>query len=213
MGNISNALRTLALRGAEIYLKICTVDEVYEDKRTIDCTPLDEGAPVLGVNLQADQSIEYGVVSFPAKGSAVVVGFLSPAVAVVLLTTEIEKTVLAIGETEVTVESDNVTLINSNLSITATADKLNIDADGTTLEMKKNLTTWNGGSETTANASDLKAQLQKVTARIDMIIQAISSAPVAPMDGGATYKAGMAGMLAGLQKEDYSNIIDDKIKH
>lgn len=213
MANISNALRILALRGAELYLKVCTVDEVYEDKRTIDCTPIDDGAPILGVNLQADQSLEYGAVAFPAKGSEVVVGFLSPAVAVVLLTTEIEKSVLTIGDTEITVFTDKVTLVNSKLSVNASADCLYINADGSTLEMKKNLTTWNGGSETTANATDLKMQLQKVSARIDAIIQAISSAPVAPMDGGATYKASMAAMLAALQKEDYSNIIDDKIKH
>jgi len=95
--DIRNAIRQLALSGTEMYLTVCTVDAVDEKARTIDCTPLNEGAQLLGVNLQADQSGEIGLVSFPAVGSYVVVGFLSPAVAVVVLTTELTKASLTIA--------------------------------------------------------------------------------------------------------------------
>lgn len=211
--NIQNAIKQLALSGSEMYLSVCTVDAVDEKTRTIECTPINEGAQLLGVNLQADQSGDVGVVSFPAVGSYVVVGFLNPAVAVVVLTTEISKIMLKIGNTEATVEDNSVVLKTQKGSVTLTADNLKLDIDGTTLELKKGLSTWNGGSETTANATELQTQLKKCKARIDAIINALKSSAVAPQDGGATYKTNITTALSGLTSEDYSNIIDDKIKH
>lgn len=211
--NIQNAIKKLALSGSEMYMSVCTVDAVDEKTRTIECTPINEGAQLLGVNLQADQSGEVGVVSFPAVGSYVVVGFLNPAVAVVVLTTEITKIMLKIGKTEAIVEDNSVVLKTQKGSVTLTSDNLKLDIDGTTLELKKDLSIWNGGSETTANASELQTQLNKCKARIDAIINALKTSAVAAQDGGATYKTNISTALSGLTSEDYSNIIDDKIKH
>lgn len=211
--NIQNAIKQLALAGSEMYLTVCTVDAVDEKARTIDCTPINEGAQILGVNLQGNQEQEIGVVSFPAVGSDVVVGFINPAVAVVVLTTELTKAVITIGNTESTVEDNSVVLKTQKGSVTLTADNLKLDIDGTTLELKKGLSTWNSGSETTANATELQTQLNKCKARIDTIINALKSSAVAPQDGGATYKANITAALSGLTAEDYSKIIDNKIKH
>lgn len=211
--NIQNAIKQLALAGSEMYLTVCTVDAVDEKARTIDCTPINEEAQILGVNLQGNQEQEIGVVSFPAVGSDVVVGFINPAVAVVVLTTELTKAVLTIGNTEATVEDNSVVLKTQKGSVTLTADNLKLDIDGTTLELKKDLSTWNGGSETTANATELQTQLNKCKARIDTIINALKSSAVAPQDGGATYKANITAALSTLTSEDYSKIIDNKIKH
>nr|DAW73765.1 MAG TPA: hypothetical protein [Bacteriophage sp.] len=211
--NIQNAIKQLALAGSEMYLTVCTVDAVDEKARTIDCTPINEGAQILGVNLQGNQEQEIGVVSFPAVGSDVVVGFINPAVAVVVLTTELTKAILTIGNTEATVEDNSVVLKTQKGSVTLTADNLKLDIDGTTLELKKGLSTWNSGSETTANATELQTQLNKCKARIDGIINALKSSAVAPQDGGATYKTNITAALSGLTAEDYSKIIDNKIKH
>lgn len=211
--NIRNAIKQLALSGTEMYLTVCTVDSVDEEKRTIECTPIDEGAQLLGVNLQADQSQTVGVVSFPAVGSDVLVGFINPAVAVVLLTTEITKSVLTIANTEITVEDNVVSIVTEKGSVNMSGDTLKLDIDGTTLEMDGDKSVWNGGSETTANATELKKQLTTMSARIDGIINAIKSSAVAPQDGGATYKSNMSAIVSALQKEDFSNMIDDKIKH
>lgn len=211
--NIQNAIKQLALAGSEMYLTVCTVDSVDEKARTIDCTPINEGAQILGVNLQGNQEQEIGMVSFPAVGSDVVVGFINPAVAVVVLTTELTKTVVTIGNTEATVEDNSVVLKTQKGTVTLTADNLKLDIDGTTLELKKGLSTWNSGSETTANATELQTQLNKCKARIDTIVNALKSSAVAPQDGGATYKANITAALSGLTAEDYSKIIDNKIKH
>lgn len=210
--NIQNAIKKLALSGSEMYLSVCTVDSVDEKTRTIECTPINEGAQLIGVNLQADQSGEVGVVSFPTVGSDVVVGFINPAVAVVILATEITKTVLTIGKTEATVEDNAVSLVTEKVKATISSDTLKLDADGTTLEMNGDKSVWNGGSETTANATELQTQLNKCKARIDQIIKAIKTGVPAPQDGGAAYQKSMSAMLTA-PSENYTKIIDDKIKH
>lgn len=214
MSDIANSIRRLALHGAEMYLRVCTVDEVDEEARTVDCTPIDEGAPLVGVNLQADQNGTVGLVRFPEKGTDVIVGFMSPNVAVVLLAAQYTKAVFTIGETEVVVQDKSVSIVNGKVKANIGEDSLKLDVDGTTLEMDGSVSTWNGGTETTANATDLKQQLTIMSGRIDALFNAIKSGVPAPMDGGAAYKSSMTAILAATsQKEDFSNMIDDKIKH
>ena len=204
----------MAMSGAELYCKVCTVDAVDEDARTIDCTPIDEGAQLLGVNLQADQEQEVGVVQFPAEGSDVVVAFLSANVAVVVLATEITKTILTIGDTETIVEDNSVTLTTKSVSVEVKETTAKIDVDGTTVEFDGNTTTFNGGSETMANATDLKKQLEKMSKRIDGIIDAIKNAVAIPQDGGTGLQKTMVAALAAIvDKENFGQMIDDKIKH
>lgn len=212
--NLRQAIQQMAMSGAELYCKVCTVDAVNEDARTIDCTPIDEGAPLLGVNLQADQEQEVGVVQFPAEGSDVVVAFLSANVAVVVLATEVTKTILTIGDTETIVEDNSVTLTTKSVSVEVKDKTAKIDVDGTTVEFDGNTTTFNGGSETMANATDLKKQLEKMSKRIDGIIDAIKNAVAIPQDGGTGLQKTMVAALATIvEKENFGQMIDDKIKH
>ena len=205
----------MARGGTEMYCKICTVDSVDENARTIDCSPIDESAPLVGVNLQADQSQEVGVVAIPVEGSSVVVGFLSAAVAVVLLTTEVEKVIVTVGDTETVVEDNNVTLTTDKVTVEIKDKTAKIDVDGTTVEFDGTTTTFNGGTETMANATELQKQLNTMSGRIDAIINAITSAGIAAMDGGATIKGALVAALAPhlSNKENFSQMIDDKIKH
>ena len=63
-------------------------------------------------------------------------------------------------------------------------------------------------------APELKKQLAVMTARIDAVYMALKASPTAKMDGGETYKAGIAAALSGvIQKEDFSNIESDKVLH
>lgn len=71
--------------------------------------------------------------------------------------------------------------------------------------------TQNGG---VVKAQELKKQLAVLTARVDGIINALKSAPTAAQDGGASFKAGIVGVLSAIaQKEDFSDIESDKVKH
>ena len=94
----------MAQGGRQTVSLICTVDAVDKETRTVDCTPLDEGAPLLGVNLQANQESKFGVVVYPRVGSYVVVGFVADGSAgIVLMTDDIESI-------EMVVKDDNTSL-------------------------------------------------------------------------------------------------------
>lgn len=199
--NIADIIRQIVLGGnLELYFKVCIVDEIDEEARTIECTPIDESAPFTGVNLQADQNGEDGVVLFPAKDSYVVVGFLNPSVACVVLTTKITKVILTTEKVAIEVTDQTAEI------------KIN---DGSVLKLEDGKVTFNNGSETMINGNELKTQLQTMSGRIDAIINAISSAPIAPMDGGATFKGALVASLAPhlANKENFTQIVDDNIKH
>ncbi|MDR1274596.1 MAG: hypothetical protein LBK12_08600 [Odoribacteraceae bacterium] len=116
----------MALSGEEFYCKTCTVDAVDATARTIDCSPLDDSAPLLGVNLQANQGGEEGVVAFPAPGSHVVVAFITPAIAVVVLSEKIDKIGMKIGDT-------TATLVDGQVDIATGGTTVNITPDGMTI--------------------------------------------------------------------------------
>lgn len=191
----------------------CKVDSVNEENRCVDCSPIGYGPQFKNVILQGFGKYDAGAVLFPAVGSIIMVARVSNVQLFAVGFTEITKALLTIGNTEATVEDNSVVLKTQKGTVTLTADNLKLDIDGTTLELKKDLSTWNGGSETTANATELQAQLNKCKARIDTIINALKSSAVAPQDGGATYKANITAALSTLTSEDYSKIIDNKIKH
>lgn len=61
---------------------------------------------------------------------------------------------------------------------------------------------------------ELKKQLDILTGRLDSVINGIKNASVTPEDGGATLKSGIvASIEAYTQKEDFSEIENNKIKH
>lgn len=71
--------------------------------------------------------------------------------------------------------------------------------------------TQNGG---VVIGSELKKQLSVLTARVDALYTALQNSPVAPQDGGATFKTAIASVLSSVtQKEDFSGIESDKVKH
>lgn len=126
---IQETIKKMALDGVEIYCKICEVTEVNEEARTINCVPIDEGAEIIDVNLQANQESEEGFVLFPAVGSYVVVGFLNDSAAVMLLTDKVDKAILKIGEMSLQITSENIILNGGTLGglikIQELTDKLN----------------------------------------------------------------------------------------
>lgn len=61
---------------------------------------------------------------------------------------------------------------------------------------------------------ELKSQLDILSGRLDSVINGIKNATVTPEDGGATLQAGIvASIEAYTDKEDFSQIENEKIKH
>lgn len=189
----------MATTGAEFYCKVCTVDAVDETARTIDCTPIDEGAPLLGVNLQANQESEDGVVLFPSIGSFVVVAFTEPSVGLVVLTEKVDKIMLKIGKT-------TAQLIDGQIDAAV---------DNITIQMTSDAVTFNGGKLGGLVVS--KKTVDKLNALendINELKTVFLGWSPASQDGGAALK-GAATIWAGKQltatvAKDLEN---EKVKH
>ena len=111
MGNIGQMIKALARQGANIEAQLCTVTAVDAAARTVDCEPLDESAPLLGVNLQANQGLTSGMVLIPKVGSYVIVALMNDGVnGCVIATEEVERMELVIGEARVEVTEDGIVL-------------------------------------------------------------------------------------------------------
>jgi len=125
MSDLRNIIRQLAQPDGETVALVCTVDKVDKTARTIDCTPINEGAPLLGVNLQANQEADYGFCLFPEKGSFVVVGFVADGAAgVVLLTEKIESAEIVIGDTSAVMDADGLRIKTEKMSADINRDNI-----------------------------------------------------------------------------------------
>ncbi len=201
--SIEEAIKLLAQRAGEMYCKVCTVDAIDEKARTVDVSPIDESAPILGVNLQANQSTEAGLVLFPKQGSHVIVAFLNANAAVVILTETVEKALLKIGEkspVELTIVDGSAALKVGDTTAEITKEKKITLNDGK-----------NGGLTITPT---LAAELKKMSARIDGVIDAIKNGKATPQDGGTGLQTTIVASLAKLTNvEDFSKIENKDVTH
>lgn len=182
---------------------VCTVDAVDKDARTVDCTPLDEGAPLLGVNLQANQGSKFGIVVFPRVGSYVVVGFVADGSAgVVLLTDDVESVEVVISESTARIEADE-----EGVHVRM--------GDDTSAELTGEGVILNGGSfGGMVKAEQLTQRINAIEKDINTLKNVFSAWVTTPNDGGAALKlaaAAWAGSpLTLTQRSDYEN---GKVKH
>lgn len=203
MNNIKETIRQLAQGGRQSVSLVCTVEAVDRRKRTVDCTPLDESAPLLGVNLQAGQESTFGVVAFPKVGSYVVVGFVADGAAgVVLLTDE--------------VESLEVVISGDTARISADKDGVRVTVgDDTSAELTKEGITLNGGGfGGTVKIGQLTERINAIERDINDLKNVFSGWVAVPQDGGAALSAAAAAWSATplelTQRGDYEN---EKVKH
>lgn len=109
MSNIAQMIKAIAGNSGEIEARVCVVTAIDADARTIDCEPLDESAPILGVNLQANQGLSTGIVAFPKKRSHVIVAMMNGGMGgCVIATEEIDRAEVLIEDTSVVLTKDGV---------------------------------------------------------------------------------------------------------
>lgn len=203
MNNIKETIRQLARGGRETVSLVCTVDAVDKTARTVDCTPLDESAPLVGVNLQANQGSTFGVVSFPRVGSFVVVGFVADGSAGVVLATD-------------DVESVEVVISDDTARITADEEGVRVRmGDDTSVELTGEGVVLNGGNfGGMVKVEPLTGRINGIENDINELKNIFSSWVTVPQDGGAALKAASAAwagsLLTPTQRGDYEN---EKVKH
>lgn len=116
MRNIGQMIKALARQGMDIETRVCLVTAVDAETRTVDCEPLDESAPILGVNLQANQGVKLGIVTFPKVGSHVIVAMMNEGMGgCVIATEDIDEVEVVIGESSIVVTEDGIVLNGGNL--------------------------------------------------------------------------------------------------
>lgn len=203
INNIREAIRRLAQGGRQTTSLICTVDAVDRLARTVDCTPIDDSAPLLGVNLQANQESRLGIVAFPRIGSFVVVGFVAEGSAgIVLLTDEVESIEMVISEqsARITADENGVCLRMGNDTCAE------LTAEGITLN--------GGGFGGTIKAEQLTARLNAIENDLNQLKSIFANWTPTAHDGGATlfYDSIIwsTSPLKLTQRKDYEN---EKVKH
>lgn len=195
----------MAQGGRQTVSLICTVDAVDKEARTVDCTPLDEGAPLLGVNLQANQESKFGIAVYPRVGSYVVVGFVADGSAgIVLMTDDIESIEIVVSDktSRVLINEDGV--------------RLYVDEE-TSAEFSRDGIVLNGGNlgglvmlkEIKENLDMLKEYCESLKNATSSGIKAVGAAMQANGATGATaFDAAMSGK--SILFKDMEN---KKVKH
>ena len=185
MSNIGQMIRQLAGNSGDMDTRVCVVTAVDKEARTADCEPLDESAPILGVNLQANQCVEHGVVVVPKVGSHVIVAMMHGGMGgCVIATEEVESVDIKIGESSVLINGDGVVLNGGSLR-----GMVKI------AELEENLNQLKNYVETLKSATS--AGLNAV---------GVSTAANGPA-GATTFDGGMAGALI-----QFKNMENEKVK-
>lgn len=202
MSGLKNIIRQLANEGSSASLLVGTVSAVDTETRTVDVEPINEDAPILGVNLQANQEAAVGVVLFPRKGSYVTVAMLSGYAAGVVVLTE-------------DVESIEVN-INDGTKLTITEDGISLNVkDGITLDIDDSAAVFNGGDlGGLIKIKELTDKLNAIEKDINKLKTVFSSWVPAPQDGGAALKGSVSSwaskQLTLSKRGDYE---DETVKH
>lgn len=210
MSNIKEIIRQLA-KGSQTVNLVCTVDAVDKTARTVDCTPLDESAPLLGVNLQANQGSKFGIVAFPRVGSFVVVGFVADGNAgVVLLTDDVESLEWVFGE-----DSTQMSVNGQGLRISVKGKSENGGETDTVMELAPEGIVLNGGGlGGTVKVEQLTRHINTIENDINTLKKVFSEWTTTPNDGGASLKLAAttwaASPLTLTRRGDYEN---EKVKH
>lgn len=204
MNNIAEAIRKMAQGGRQTVSLICTVDAVDKDTRTVDCTPIDEGAPLLGVNLQANQESKFGVVVYPRVGSYVVVGFVADGSAgIVLMTDDIESLEIVVSDKTSRVVIDE--------------EKVRIDVgEETAAELTPYGIVLNGGglrglvkiAELEDNLNQLKSYVEALKSATSAGIKAVGVSTAANGPAGATVFDGAMSSAT----IDFKDMENEKVK-
>lgn len=201
--NIKEAIRQLAQGDNPTASLVCQVDAVDREARTVDCTPIDGSAPLLGVNLQANQASQFGIVAFPRTGSYVVVGFVAHGSAgVVLLTDDIE--------------SIEVVISDDSTRIVADEEGIHVQVGDTiSAELTDTGVVFNGGDNGgLVQAGQLTQRINVIEQDINSLKQVFATWQAVPQDGGSALKVAaatwMTSPLTTTKRSDYENT---KVKH
>jgi hypothetical protein len=109
--------------GKPVYCKVCTVDKI--DEFTCDVTPIvNEEAPIPKVRLKAHLQGDNGIIIRPKKDSFVLVAFLTPTDAFVVMNDEVDQVSIKIDDTSLVMDKDHIKMNDGSLKGLTKIEKL-----------------------------------------------------------------------------------------
>lgn len=194
MSIVKDAIASVVNDNSIVQTIVATVFSVDKQDFTCDVTPLRGDADIYKVRLKASVGSEdLGVVLFPEVGSSILVSFID------------KQDTQAFVSAFDSVESCNISIGNKFV--------LKIDANGN-VDLDANKITMNGGSNgSLLILPKLIQEIQKLNLFLNTIRNAIGAAPVAPTDGGASFKASLIAALSTQQVANLTDLGNDKITH
>jgi hypothetical protein len=143
--SIQDIIKILAGTSTAMHLQVCKVKSVDADKRICDLEPLNGDAEILDARLQASTELAEGFVLVPKVNSFVVAGFFSKDAAVIVISSELEKVHIKVGDSELEVTGSEIIINGGENSGLVKVGELKDQIDNITnyLEALKDcLTTW-----------------------------------------------------------------------
>lgn len=185
------------------YASVKSVDEKKRTCVVADDNELDYEDVLLYAIENADLK---GFVTIPAVDSRVLVSRIGSSNELyVAMLSEVDKVMLSIG--------DKVTAEITDAALNYTNDKVALEIKENTVKLSADSIEFNGGElGGLVKVQELSDNLAKVTARIDGIITAIQNGIAIPQDGGTGLQKSIVALLP-TDKEDFSGIENDKVKH
>ena len=105
---------------------MCTVDKVDESNRSCDVSPLDGGAMIYDVRLQASLDSAEGVCLIPAEGSQVIVTFINKQTGYVAACSSVDKVLVGLGDMTAEISREAITATNGGQSVELSQDGLKV---------------------------------------------------------------------------------------
>lgn len=93
------------------------------------------------------------------------------------------------------------------------AESIELTANGVKVEIADEIVKLNGESYGMVKAKELQDELNKTKAVVDALVEAVSNTTPVQNDGGLALQSAIKLALSSLKTGDYSNIINEKVKH
>jgi len=165
IADLLNKLVTPTEGGISVVGKVVAVNE---SDRTCDIEPLNGTAILYDVKLQADETLDKGLVIFPVDGSNVVVSFLNSQTGFVAQWSTIEKIECVIDGQKLFFDAQGVKLTKQNADLKEQLDKM-FDLQSSILDLLTKFQLMTNMGVTTNVMPNIIVELQKLKAKNEQI--------------------------------------------
>ena len=165
MSDIKDAINNLVRTNDEVYSIIAKVDNVDEDKRVCDVSPVNGDAKIYDVRLQALISSKDALIVIPKVGSNVIVSFLNKEEAFVAMCSEVDSIKGKIEGIEMDIDKDGIEVKSNTANYTDSFNDV-VDVLGDVISILNTFKLATPSGPTITVMPEIIAKLQKQKAKL-----------------------------------------------